>query len=456
MTKPTGPPAATDVAIDPAQELAGAFSGCVLYVAEGGSDDRGRHLLLSRGSAVVGTAPDCDLQLHDSQVSRKHAEFTVEKQGIALRDLGSTNGTNYLGNRIGNALLKHGAHLRLGKTVLALLPLSQTDGIEPEESTQYGELIGASVAMRRLFTVLRQLETSDAPVIIQGETGTGKELVARTLHEKGSRRAKPFVVLDCGAMPQQLIDSKLFGHVRGAFTGAIGDRAGVFEEADGGTLFLDEIAELPIELQPRLLRVLETGQTQRIGSNTHCQVDVRVIAATHRDLKDAVKEGLFRGDLFFRLAVVSVLVPPLHERPEDIPLLARHLAVQLSGDSTEPLPDNVLNLMSGYDWPGNVRELRNVVYRLLSLGDLAGQLPESMDPDVDKGHGSVDTSIPYKEAREKVVGGFEAAYVGAILERHDGNISAAARSARIARKYFKELMRKHGLYDERDPSDDTE
>ncbi|MBI5511799.1 MAG: sigma 54-dependent Fis family transcriptional regulator [Deltaproteobacteria bacterium] len=433
------------------KERAGAL-GCVLYVAEGAAEDKGRHLSLRQGTATVGTAPSCDLQLHDATVSRQHAEFSITKDGVGFRDPGSTNGTHYLGQRIQQAHLKHGARLRMGSTVIMILPLADAAGIEPDESTQYGDLMGASMAMRRLFSVLRRLETSDAPVLVVGETGTGKELVARTLHAKSERHNKAFVVLDCGAIPRELVDSELFGHNRGSFTGAVADRAGVFEEADGGTLFLDEIGELPLEQQPRLLRVLETGEVRRVGANTHRKVDVRVIAATHRDLNEAVRAGKFREDLYYRLAVVNVTVPALRERPEAVPLLAQPLVGKLRGQRGEPLPESVVAMMANYPWPGNVRELRNAVHRLVSLGELP---QETLDVP-EEARTPVDSSRPYKEAREQVVAAFEAEYVRALLKKCDGNISHAARAAGIARRYFKELMRKHGLYDEQRRDDDDD
>ncbi|MFC1610561.1 sigma 54-interacting transcriptional regulator [Myxococcota bacterium] len=437
---------ATEQAIDPEAVAAGGEPlGCVVYVADGLAEDRGHYVHLQGESVIVGTSESCDLQLHDSQVSRSHAQFRLEAQGIQFRDLDSTNGTFYLGNRIDSGLLKHGARLRLGRTVIALLPPTDHGEIEPADCTQYGELVGASTAMRRLFAVMRQLEGSEAPVLIHGETGSGKELVARTLHQNSARATGPFAVLDCGAIAHELIDSELFGHVRGAFTGAVATRTGVFEQADKGTLFLDEIGELPKDHQPRLLRVLETGQVRRVGENTYRGVDVRVIAATHRDLKHDVKIGRFRGDLFYRLAVVRVSIPPLRERPEDVPELARFLAAEIVGKSAEPLPDSVLGMMSGYDWPGNVRELRNAVHQLLTLGEVADQTTPTNLSSVSS---KVDASAPYKKARQEVVGRFEAEYIRAVLDQHGGNISVAARSAGIARRYFKYLMRKHGLYNE--------
>ena len=261
-------------------DTASTLHGCVLFVTQGSDSDRGRHLLLRHGTAVVGTDPASDLRLTDPKVSRSHAEIEVTPKGISVRDLGSTNGTLILGNPIERVLVRHGAQLQVGKTHLAILPLQGAGGVEPDQTTRYGRLHGLSVPMRQLFTILRQLEDCEPPVLIVGETGTGKELVARTLHECGPRKDRPFTILDCGALPAGVIDSELFGHARGAFTGAVSEREGVFEVAHGGTLLLDEIGELPLELQPRLLRALETQTVRRIGENHPRSVDVRVLAAT--------------------------------------------------------------------------------------------------------------------------------------------------------------------------------
>lgn len=421
-------------------------SGCVLFVSDGEPKDKGKTYTLERGTARVGSGEGCELRLNDRKVSRMHAEISVTEEGVALRDLDSTNGTYYVGSRIKSAQLLYGAEVRVGKTRLVILPISNEGDIEPETESEYGELLGASTPMRRLFSVMKRLEGSEAPVFVHGETGVGKELVARTLHANSPRADGPFVVLDCGAVPDSLVDSHLFGHVRGAFTGAIGTHTGVFERADGGTLLIDEIAELPVELQPRLLRVLETGQLQRVGDSRLLQVDVRIVAASHQDLFEEVRTGRFRQDLFYRLAVVRLEVPPLRLRTEDIPLLARLFVQDIAGPGKATIPDRVLSLMGSHPWPGNVRELRNVVHRMLSLGD-----QELMKHATGPLGGPAQTSaasdgnarLPYKEAREQVVGEFEAAYVQTVLERAGGNISKAARTAGITRRYLKELMRKH-------------
>lgn len=416
--------------------------GCVVYVTQGLPEDKDGFVDLKHGRIVVGTAATCGLKLNDPRVSRAHAEFAVTERGIAVRDLQSTNGTYYLGNQLIEAVLKPGARLRMGTTEIILLPRNERADVEPDEATSYGRLKGVSPKMRQVFSVLRRLEGHDVPVLILGETGTGKELVAQTLHEQSARRDGPFVVLDCGSVPAELVDSELFGHAKGAFTGANHERVGLLEQASGGTLFLDEIGELPIDLQPRLLRALDTKRIRRVGENRYRSIDVRVVAATHRDLGDSIHRGRFREDLFYRLAVVRLTLPALRERPEDIPVLAQVLAAEI-GDGDAELPDDVLNLMSAHEWPGNVRELRNVVHQLLALG----QWPEGPQGPRRRPAAEVDASLPYKMAKEELLNRFEEAYVSSLLERCGGNISKAARTAGIARRYFKELMHKHGLYE---------
>ncbi len=429
------------IALEPDSDKSGLHEGgCVLYVAEGNDTDVGKHCRLQAERVTIGSAPNCTLVLTDPTVSRQHADFVVTEEGIRVEDLDSTNGVRYLGSRIDSALLPIGAQISVGKTVLALLPLGQGKSIEPATQTTYGDLLGLSVSMRRLFALLQRLEGSEAPVLLLGETGTGKELVARAIHTHSKRGKGPYVVLDCGGLPKDLVESEIFGHVRGAYTGAAGDRAGAFEQAHGGTLFIDEIGELPLDLQPRLLRALESREVKRVGDNAYRRVDVRVVAATHRDLARAVRDNSFREDLYYRLAVVKLRLPPLRDRPEDIPLLARHFAAELGREGDDTLPQELLAVMASHIWPGNVRELRNAVQRLLSLGDL----PEQIDSEAG-GTTTVDPNKPYKEAREEVVDRFEGAYVEAILQAHDGNISKASRAAGIARTHFKNLMRKHGL-----------
>jgi DNA-binding NtrC family response regulator len=294
--------------------------------------------------------------------------------------------------------------------------------------------------------MIERVAPTDATVLIQGETGTGKELVARAIHEGSRRSGRPFVAIDCGAIPDNLVESELFGHVRGAFTGAMQDRMGVFEEADGGTLFFDEIGEVSVPLQRKLLRALETREIRRVGSNRERKVDVRVLAATHRPLAQAVNEGLFREDLFYRLAVVTVELPPLRARREDIPLIAQHFLDRLTNRSERLSPGLAATLVSR-GWPGNVRELRNYLERRVSLGalredagDAAGPLPAAVEQ-------LVRTELPFMEARESWIARFEDVYVRAILQKTNGNVTRAAELAKVSRRFLQRAMARLGLRD---------
>ncbi len=416
-----------------------ALPGCVVYVASGEPGDAGRHITLRKGSLVVGKAKECRLRLRDKLLSRRHLELMVTAEGIVAHDLDSTNGTRIDNQRIERAVLQPGARLRLGNTLLVLLPLARGDGLPPSDKERYGELLGRSLPMRRLFAVLERAESSEAPALITGETGSGKELVARAIHAHGLRRSAPFVVFDCAGVSPTLASDLLFGHARGAFTGASGERAGVFELADGGTLFIDELGELPLELQARLLRAVETGEVMRLGESEVRKVDVRIVAATHRDLARAVGEGRFREDLYFRLAVLEVDVPPLRERREDIPLLVAEL-IRRSNAKADSIPAAVIGKMLAHDWPGNVRELRNAIDRLLALGSAAAGSEPLPEPPEDGAVGR------FRESRRRVLDDFERAYVEALMEEHGDNLSQAARASGLERHHLRNLLRKHGLY----------
>jgi transcriptional regulator with GAF, ATPase, and Fis domain len=306
--------------------------------------------------------------------------------------------------------------------------------------------------MRELFARLERIAASDATVLVTGETGTGKELVAEAIHERSPRAAGPFVVLDCGAIPPNLVESELFGHERGAFTGALGAHAGAFERAHGGTVFLDELGELPLELQPKLLRVLERREIRRLGGSKPIEVDLRVVAATNRDLAVEVNRGRFREDLYYRLAVVQVVVPPLRERREDIPLLVEHFLAALPGGERTRLAPETIDLLRRHDWPGNVRELRNVLERAVLFADAAppppgpGLAPRAPAPPAppafapDALNVAIDPTVPFKQAKQALVEEFERRYVTALLERHGGNISAAAREAGIDRMSIHKML----------------
>jgi transcriptional regulator with PAS, ATPase and Fis domain len=308
-------------------------------------------------------------------------------------------------------------------------------------------VLGASASMRELFAKLKAASGQNVTVLLEGETGTGKELLAREIHQHSPRRDGPFVIVDCGAIPAALIESELFGHARGAFTGAAGDRAGAFEEAHGGTIFLDEIGELDLPMQPRLLRALESGQIKRLGEAAHRKVDVRIIAATNRDLERAVNQATFRADLFYRLAVVRLRVPPLRERPEDVQPLALALFAEAARrfglDQAPALSPAALQELLSHRWPGNVRELRNFCERLVALAPAGAPLapvssagPEALDP---------ITELPFKEAKAQSVAQFDVQYLTRLLERCGDNVAEASRRSGIDRVHLFRLIKKYGL-----------
>jgi len=428
-------------------------SGCVLYVSDGPEEDRGQAVQLPKGRAILGSDEKCDLVLHDSSVSRQHTQVSIVEGGIEVEDLNSTNGTFSRGQRVHKVMLRYGSRLTLGRCNIDILPLTGSKGAPVSSRDGYGGLIGSSMPLRRLYAFMERLENSDAPVLIHGESGTGKELCARAIHDHSARAKKPYVVIDCANMQRDLVRSEIFGHSEGSFTGADRDKPGAFEVANGGTVFLDEIGELQLELQPNLLRVLETGQIQRVGESKPRNVNVRVIAATHRNLAEQVEAGKFRQDLFYRLAVVQLTLPSLREIIEDIPRIAHHFAKDLSSGRISELPESVTQLMMGYAWPGNVRELRNAVHRLLSLGTLgiAGDMEEPVwlepTPTDSRSQPNAGKDLgDYKKARENALSEFESAYLNDLLAQNDGNISAAAKEAGIDRKHLRDLLKRHGLY----------
>src|SRR5262245_26693595 len=304
--------------------------------------DAKKTLLLEEGTALVGTAPGCDLQLSDRSVSRHHLELQVRPDGLHAIDAGSTNGT-YAGDvRVGTVVLTGAARLRLGtQTELEVAPADLPLEVGAYPAEQFGSALGRSRLMRELFALLDRVARSDATVLLSGETGTGKEALAEAIHKTSPRSAGPFVVVDCGALPKNLIGSELFGHVRGAFTGATDNKRGLIEAADRGTLFLDEIGELPLELQPQLLRVLEKREVRPIGETRSRKVNLRVIAATNKDMGELMRAGQFREDLYFRLAVVQAQVPPLRQRREDIPVLVSHF-LQVLGKPGLTLSEEIM------------------------------------------------------------------------------------------------------------------
>ncbi|MDY0002986.1 MAG: sigma 54-interacting transcriptional regulator [Polyangia bacterium] len=483
---------------------------CIVYVSSGGPEDIGKNAKLEGGAVVIGRDESCQLALGDKNISRRHLRISAAPDGFLVEDLGSTNGVTYLDRRIERAVLPLGSRISVGDCKIDLLPIGDDRTVPLSRRSSYGHLLGMSVQMRRLFTILETLEKSDAPVLIEGETGTGKELVASALHQNGRRADKPFVVIDCGNVPAELMESELFGYRRGAFTGAVTDRPGAFEVASGGTVFLDELGELPLSLQPKLLRVLETGQVKRLGDVRHQAVDVRIIAATKRNLASEVAAGRFRDDLFFRVAVVQLVLPPLRDRREDILFLARALLRQLSQGEREAVPVELEETWLQHDWPGNVRELRNAVHQILALQQTGGGwlppgaalrldegLPSEMGSEkgrpgdvlldarpkgkgpagartleeeqggeeaLDKrpqGEGTLGAKeskegalsfgslmgMPYAEARQQALISFEQTYLRDLWSKAGGSMAAAARISGMDKAYLRRLLRKHGLHE---------
>ena len=409
-----------------------------------------REIAIPPVGVVVGADPAADVPLDDPAVSRRHCTIVPVAQGFDVTDLGSRNGTHLDGVAITRATVPVGAVLRVGGTLLQLMPEETTVEVPGSEATAFGGLYGSSPAMRRVFAVLERASLSGAPVLFIGESGTGKELAARAVHEHSPRRDGSFVVFDCGASSETLIESDLFGHRKGAFTGAIADRAGAFAQAHGGTLFLDEIGDLPLALQPRLLRLLEAGEVTPLGAPHSEHHDVRIVAATNRELWDEVGRGTFRGDLYYRLAVVEVQLPPLRQRASDIPeLVRRFLAAHGRPDSAVEGP--ALDRLIAYHWPGNVRELRNVMARAAALSP--PQTPFAQLPILLRaaaggdagGDAPVEAVRPFQEAKDEVVGRFERGYLEDLLRRADGNLSEAARRAGLERKYLYRLLRRVGI-----------
>jgi DNA-binding NtrC family response regulator len=409
--------------------------------------DRGETIAIGDLAMTIGSGPGNEILLTDPTISRRHLVIEPRPEGVVLRDLGSTNGSFVQGARFQELTLGFGTEVTIGQTTLKYVPQEETLDLAPSDEESFGALAGRDPKLRKLFRLLSDVAASEATVLIEGETGTGKELFAEEIHRHSPRRAGPFIVFDCGAVPKELIESALFGHMRGAFTGAVNDRPGAFEEAHGGTLFLDEIGELAPEVQPSLLRALDKHAVRRVGATSYNQVSVRVVAATNRNLRAEIAAKQFREDLYYRLAVVRMNVPPLRERLEDIPLLVERFTKQMAGGRNLDVAREALDRLRAHAWPGNVRELRNVIERACALSHGTQlEIDEAFDEKVaGPSAGSVDIELPFKEAKARVIDSFEREYIRAQLKRHDGNLSAAARAAEVDRKHFRELLRKHGL-----------
>ncbi|HEY4241539.1 MAG TPA: sigma 54-interacting transcriptional regulator [Kofleriaceae bacterium] len=433
----------------------------------------------------IGSMEDNDVVLSDDTVSRYHCRIVQEDTGYALVDQRSTNGTFVNKVRVREAFLKPGSIVSVGQSQLRFNAREAEVEIVPSRADRCQGLIGGNSRMREIYSIIEKIAPTATTVVIDGETGTGKEVVAQAIHSLSPRQKGELVVFDCGAVPPNLIESELFGHEKGSFTGAMMTRQGLFEQADGGTLFLDELGELPIDLQPKLLRALEQREVRRVGSTKAAKVDVRIIAATNRNLEDEVKAGRFRQDLFYRLSVVRLHLPALRDRADDIPLLVQHFLEsgafhqRVGGARVRGVARDALVALQAYPWPGNVRELVNVVERsvsfcegeLIGLSDLpdyvrnakappppprvraqtvnTGQVPRvDMNPSAPAPvppEELLAEGVTFKDAKERWVAAFERDYILQLLRRNTGNISHAARAADIDRKYFRKLMKKYDI-----------
>ena len=393
-----------------------------------------------------------DLALDDKKVSRFHCEISFTDKGWLLTDLDSTNGTWLDGKRVERAYISPGSSIVVGDSSILFAPIDEEIVVDPDKDGRFGEMVGVSLKMRQIFGLLKKIAPMDVSVLITGETGTGKELVARGLHEGSSRAKGPFVVLDCGSIPENLIESELFGHEKGSFTGATGAREGAFERAHGGTIFLDEIGELRLDMQPRLLRVLENREVRRVGGGNVIDVDVRVVAATNLDLAEEVAEGNFREDLFFRLNVIKVQLPALRARRDDILHLITTALSQpdvIEAHGQKRVTPAAMSALQSYAWPGNVRELMNVVSHLLTFSEGADvdlpSLPPRLTSQGQKQPLPFNEHLGFHEAKEQLLESFEREYLGALLKRCEGNISRAARESGLHRKSIERLVKKYDL-----------
>ncbi|MGZ3422640.1 MAG: sigma 54-interacting transcriptional regulator [Polyangiales bacterium] len=424
--------------------------------------EAGQSIPLARRVAVIGRSPAADVRLTDPTVSSFHFEVAATPGGVQVVDLASANGTLYGGARIERAIVPNGAMLNVGRSIVRL-DLDAPFAPEATDVPAFGELRGASRPMRELFSMMERLVRTDLGVLIEGATGTGKELVARALHDQSRRASGPFVVLDCTAIPATLAESLLFGHEKGAFTGAVDRRIGVFEAAQGGTIFLDEIGELPLELQPKLLRVLERREVQRVGGTSPKKIDVRVLCATWRDVRAMINQGKFREDLYFRLAQVRMTVPSLKERPDDVPLLVQHFLARVPREvqAARSIDAPALEELARREYPGNVRELKSTVERasmtaagdVITLSDLAfermltGQRTHAPAPapTLPPPPGALEK---FKDAKRTLIEDFERDYLQRLLAKTGNNLSRAAQIAGIERHHLRDLLRKHGLRSE--------
>ncbi|MCA9610725.1 MAG: sigma 54-dependent Fis family transcriptional regulator [Myxococcales bacterium] len=406
---------------------------------------------------IVGRDPGCDLTIPDARVSAAHLELEPTPSGVVARDLQTTNGTFAGELRIREVILAHGSELDVGGARLVFTYDDVPQRVERREVEAYHGLVGRSRPMQTLYADIERLAPTPLAILVEGETGTGKELVARAIHAASARSGGPFVVVDCGALTPTLLESTLFGHDKGAFSGAHATKQGLVEAAEGGTLFLDELGELPTDAQTRLLRLLEARTYRRVGSTQERKADIRPLAATHRDIPAMVASGAFRADLFFRLATARLRVPPLRERLSDVPDLSRAVLERLEGSAAPTIEKDALAALARRDWPGNVRELRNALEVASALcrdetireADLQRQGPTaSLSPPALAITPSPRPTVGgglFRDEKARVLEEFERDYLAAVFEAHDGNVTRAAEEAGIARQTFAALLKRYDL-----------
>lgn len=419
-----------------------------LVVVEGPEQGQTFDLATNGPRVLLGQSAICEVKLSDRQVSRRHAALEASSAGLRLVDLDSTNGVWVDRVRVRDALLVGDELIRVGQTQLLVEPVLGAPQAIPS-ATSFGGMLGQSTPMRRLYPICAKLAAASVPVIIEGETGTGKEVLAEALHAAGPRASGPFVVFDCTAVPPSLVESELFGHERGAFTGATAMRRGMFEQAEGGTLLIDELGDLDIALQPKLLRAIERLEIRRVGGDRPIRVDVRILAATRRDLDKEVLAGRFRDDLYHRIAVGRIELPPLRERHGDIELLARHFWAELGGESRLLAP-SLVQRWAQESWPGNVRQLRNAVARAHALGDLHDERPRAVLPPAPPGAAPEGDTVervlalglPFADARDRLLDDFERRYVERVFAAADGDLERASAIAGIGKRYLQKLRAK--------------
>ena len=394
---------------------------------------------------VVGREPGAAIVLADPEVSAAHCELRATQDGVLVRDLGSTNGTYVGAFRVHEGVVTTPTAVTVGRTTLLVEPSGERR-VDVGWADGFGPLVGRSPRMRRVFGVLERIAPTPLSVLLLGETGTGKEGVAKAIHEASPRKGKPFVVVDCGSIPPTLAESILFGHEKGAFTGADQRRKGALAEADAGTLFLDELGELPLDLQPKLLRALSEKQVKRVGSSAFEPIDVRVLAATRRDISAEMNAGRFRSDLYFRIAQVRVELPPLRDRTGDIPLLVQDVCKRAGrAEQAAAVVGWIEQNLAAHDWPGNVRELVNVASVAAMLADTPGAIDDVLALARDQGDPARQPITAFAEAKRQALLDFERSYFAALQAAAAGNISEMARQSGMERHHVRAYLRKHGI-----------